>query len=545
MFLLTQVVALGLGWLCFSYLLTHVVGDNAEIARFDPYAILGVTPGTDERSIKKAFRALSVVYHPDKNPGNKVAEDMFVKIAKAYEALTDEKAKHNWELHGNPDGKQPMEVSIALPTFLLDKEYHNKILIIYLIAMVIIVPSIVAMWYAHSKKYGEKNVMYDSYAWYNHMLSENSLLKTVPEVLAGSAEFRTLNSRPPLEDDTTKEVSKLLRSLCKEAGVMPKPKYEHPVIQKGAVLIFSHLARRDIGPALRKNLHEMLVKAPDLVDAMIELSCSRHWLKTTTFVVEFSQYLTQGMWTKDNSLLQLPHIGEQEVKAITNKTNIKTLAQYIKLPRADRRGLTNLTEEQREDVHRVCDIIPVINVKVEIFVEDEEEVAENDLVTIKVTLTRNNVPEGGRALPVYSPRYPVPREEGWWIIVGDEGRKTIFSFERVTEQGRTVSKEVKMMAPGKPGTVKLDVFVKSDSYVGLDTKKTIEFEVISASTLPAYEPHPDDLELDNEPTLFEQVMQTYDDDTDSDDEPVGTSKKVDNGKGARDDDSEDESSDEE
>lgn len=75
-----------------------------------------------------------------------------------------------------------------------------------------------------------------------------------------------------------------------------------------------------------------------------------------------------------------------------------------------------------------------------------------------------------------------------------------------------------MMAPNKPGTVKLDVFVKSDSYIGLDQKKAVEFEVISADTLPQYEPHPDDLELDNEPTLFEQVMQAYDDETDSDDE---------------------------
>lgn len=75
-----------------------------------------------------------------------------------------------------------------------------------------------------------------------------------------------------------------------------------------------------------------------------------------------------------------------------------------------------------------------------------------------------------------------------------------------------------MMAPNKAGTVKLDVFIKSDSYVGLDIKKAIEFEVISAATLPKYEPHPDDLELDNEPTLFEQVMQAYDDETDSEDE---------------------------
>ena len=45
-----------------------------------------------------------------------------------------------------------------------------------------ILAAIVAMWYARSKKYGEKNVMYDSYAWYNHMLSDTSQMKNMPEV---------------------------------------------------------------------------------------------------------------------------------------------------------------------------------------------------------------------------------------------------------------------------------------------------------------------------------------------------------------------------
>lgn len=40
--------------------------DDAEIKGFDPFAILGVTPSTGEREIKKQYRALSLIYHPDK-----------------------------------------------------------------------------------------------------------------------------------------------------------------------------------------------------------------------------------------------------------------------------------------------------------------------------------------------------------------------------------------------------------------------------------------------------------------------------------------------
>ncbi|CAM9946707.1 unnamed protein product, partial [Hapterophycus canaliculatus] len=142
-----QLLTLIPGW-AFFFFLMYSVGDDAEIKGFDPFAILGVTPAAEPREIKKQYRALSLIYHPDKASlailgsefKNKVAEDMFMKIAKAYEALTDPTARENWDKFGNPDGKQPMEVSIALPTFLLEKEHHNTILIIYLIAMVVIIP---------------------------------------------------------------------------------------------------------------------------------------------------------------------------------------------------------------------------------------------------------------------------------------------------------------------------------------------------------------------------------------------------------------------
>ncbi|CAM9837550.1 unnamed protein product, partial [Ectocarpus sp. 12 AP-2014] len=80
-------------------------------------------------------------------------------------------------------------------------------------------------------------------------------------------------------------------------------------------------------------------------------------------------------------------------------------------------GLDELTPEQQEEVHRVCSIIPDVTVKVDIFVEDESEIAENDLVTIKVTLTRSNVEDGSKAPPVYAPKYPVFADEGWWVLV--------------------------------------------------------------------------------------------------------------------------------
>lgn len=49
-------------------------------------------------------------------------------------------AKENWQKYGNPDGKQALEVSIGLPTFLLDKDNHAAILLVYLVILVIAIP---------------------------------------------------------------------------------------------------------------------------------------------------------------------------------------------------------------------------------------------------------------------------------------------------------------------------------------------------------------------------------------------------------------------
>ena len=49
----------------------------------------------------------------------------------------------------------------------------------------------------------------------------------------------------------------------------------------------------------------MLIKTPDLIEAMIELACSRRWLQTTIYVIEFSQHVLQGLWLEDSSLMQV------------------------------------------------------------------------------------------------------------------------------------------------------------------------------------------------------------------------------------------------
>lgn len=188
---LLNLAILGFVWICLFRMISLLETDS-EIKSFDPFNILGITAQASERDIKRAYRKMSLLYHPDKNIGDAVAEQKFLLVAKAYEALTDEVSKANYEKYGNPDGRQALQLSIGLPTFLLNPSNHNVILFMYLLVLVVAIPSCVALWYSHSKKYGDSMVMYDTYGFYNYALSENSHPRMLPEILAGSAEFRDL-----------------------------------------------------------------------------------------------------------------------------------------------------------------------------------------------------------------------------------------------------------------------------------------------------------------------------------------------------------------
>ncbi|MBI5515054.1 MAG: J domain-containing protein [Deltaproteobacteria bacterium] len=70
------------------------------MAEQDLYQLLGVPRGADAEAIKKAFRAGALKYHPDRNPGNKRAEESFKKINHAYEVLSDPKKRTLYDEFG-------------------------------------------------------------------------------------------------------------------------------------------------------------------------------------------------------------------------------------------------------------------------------------------------------------------------------------------------------------------------------------------------------------------------------------------------------------
>ena len=73
----------------------------------DYYSVLGVSRNSSPEELKKAFRQLALQHHPDRNPGDKSAEDKFKEINEAYSVLSDTQKREQYDTfgHSGPSGQ--------------------------------------------------------------------------------------------------------------------------------------------------------------------------------------------------------------------------------------------------------------------------------------------------------------------------------------------------------------------------------------------------------------------------------------------------------
>ena len=71
------------------------------MAKRDYYEVLGVARDADEETLKKAYRKLAMKLHPDRNPGDKKAEQQFKEVNEAYDVLKDEQKRAAYDRFGH------------------------------------------------------------------------------------------------------------------------------------------------------------------------------------------------------------------------------------------------------------------------------------------------------------------------------------------------------------------------------------------------------------------------------------------------------------
>lgn len=128
-------------------------------------------------------------------------------------------------------------------------------------------------------------------------------------------------------------------------------------------------------------------------------------------------------------------------------------------------NLLQLPNSQLKDIIAFIKRFPSIDMAYEVSEGDYARASGN--VTLQVTLERDMMNLPSEVGPVHAPRYPMPRQEGWWLVIGDSSSDQLLAIKWVALQQRARLK-LEFTAPTEAGKKDYMVFLMSDSYLGCD-----------------------------------------------------------------------------
>lgn len=446
-------------WIIMGALVYYIKHTSSEMQVFEPFSILGLEPGASDSEIKKAYRRLSVMYHPDKNPDPEANKYFVDFISKAYQALTDPISRENFEKYGHPDGRQGFQMGIALPQFLLNIDgASGGILLLWIVGICILLPLVIAVVYlSRSSKYTGNYVMHQTLQAYYYFMKPSLAPSKVMDVFIRAAEYMEIPVRRPDGEPLQKlfmlvrsELNLDLKNIKQEQAKFWK---QHPALVKTQLLIQAQLTRETatLTPELQRDFKRVLELAPRLLEelmkmAVIPRSSQGHgWLRPAIGVVELSQCIIQAVPLSARKtiggsaegvapFLQLPHFSEAIMKKLARK-KVRTFQELGEMTQQDRADLltavAGFSSTEVNDVEKVLEMMPFLTIEVTCETEGEEGVQEGDIVTVHawLKLKRNNGLIG--ALP-HAPHYPFHKEENFWFLLADSNSNNVWFSQKVS-----------------------------------------------------------------------------------------------------------------
>jgi translocation protein SEC63 len=504
--------------------------DAKDFKSFDPYALLEIDSSATDKEIKKAYRKLVKLYHPDKNPGNREALNMFLQVTKAYQCLTDPETKEVCAQYGNPDGNSSYEVGVAIPSVFLKQE-NTKLILSFFFLMLFLGTLIYLISLQSSENLNEFGVSQETLRnCFKYFKNENMIFKNVVEMMSISQELRTIIT---CKQNQIKDMNRI-RDLKLKTSLSNK---EFQIFQKPFYLIHHHMRNDEpLPPSLQSDILLIQEKSLGLFISFFELGFEivqmstkykQIWEKPLSPRVLqtlccFAQHFTQGMFINESPLLQLPFINRSNVKRISNKLKLPSFKELLPEDSQYREKLFDLTtnsEKEKVELIQALDCFSQFDMSIRSFVdlgegEEDPVIRHGDIFTMEINIERKNQNVGY----IYSQKLDFLKLERISILIYFKKNKHILYYETkfTKEKNHKITFQREFPVSGE---FELVVLVESDSYVGVGLQQEYILKVEKPVKKDEYYLHPDDEEALSKPSFIMSLLTgALEDQIDSDDE---------------------------
>jgi pre-mRNA-splicing helicase BRR2 len=291
-------------------------------------------------------------------------------------------------------------------------------------------------------------------------LNPNIGIKGLLEVLTAVEEFEILAVRPG--------EGKVLADIAKSLAEVPERGMYNSSNPKALLLLYAHFARLPLTPDLTLDLKKTLELSDSLVQALVDVLASSGWLRPALLCMTLSQMLVQAMWEKDSVLYQLPGFSP-DIVAKCESAEVQDVVDLMNLDDQTRDDLLKFDQEQMQRLAQVCNAYPSLSLTFEL---PEKAVVGEPLEAV-VRIERES-----ELSQVYAPYWGKGREEGWWVVIGENSSNQLLAIKKVKVLAETEVKLTFIVPEARVWNV--NVYLLCDSYLGSDQGEQARMEVYAA-----------------------------------------------------------------
>ena len=319
-------------------------------------------------------------------------------------------------------------------------------------------------------------INYVTIEMFSMSLTAGTRLKGLLEIISSSAEYENI----PIRHHEDSVLRKLHDRLPVKLGA--NPKFNDPHV-KANILLQSHFSRHQLPPDLESDQKLILSRIVQLIQSCVDVISSNGWLNPALAAMELSQMCVQAIWDRDSPLKQIPHFTTNVIQRCT-KAGVESVFDIMEMEDDVRNDVLQMNNKQMNDVAAFVNRYPNIEVNYEL---ENDMVEANGSIAIKIKLQReedededeDHKSKPSDIGPVIAPYFPLTKDEGWWVVIGDPKDKQLKSIKRTTlRKAATITLDFD--APETPGKYDFKLYLMADSYAGVDQEYEFSVDVTEA-----------------------------------------------------------------